>query len=330
MSTTHTSLYNGQDSFFRLRSLQTLLMDPSCQYTALVIIGGVDGKDNMGSTQLLKYLFCGHSGQQLRGNQVISSKLEALEDTILFITKNAVSIYYPPILSSLLSPLVVHWPNVTEYVCKGQKDNDEDDVEVGEAFKISSFVDMIGTHEKIGFVMTIGKDVMEVETWPLIQAYGEETSSNTPGFFTMNHTVFNCSLKVNEVVQNIDNHMVKHELVTKSAPLLRQHWNNMVTSMDRVDNVYTRSITSELDAADELLSFYDFGTVRHPALGLQLREHRGARLLYGKRSGDLSEKSGRKTAEDSVRVIYECILLIGLLYLLGSGRFTSNSFHCDR
>jgi hypothetical protein len=76
----------------RLRSLQWLCSDTDeANPRALLFIPGPDGRNNSSSVQLLKYLFTGSVGKALF-DDTLESDLEALEDMVILIKENSVSL----------------------------------------------------------------------------------------------------------------------------------------------------------------------------------------------------------------------------------------------
>jgi hypothetical protein len=106
----------------------------------LLVVPGPDGRYNVGSQALLKYLFGGASGAELSDPETAGSlpaRLEALEDVMLAVGRDGVSIYYPAAARRAVLPFVAAWPNVTEHVLRAA---DADNVAAAELFKVRSFV----------------------------------------------------------------------------------------------------------------------------------------------------------------------------------------------
>lgn len=280
--------YNAEAAYFRLRNIQNLCNPVSSKFESILLVGGVDG--GILSNGVIKYLFLGSTGQQLLGEQVILE--EYLEDTVLLISYNAVSIYYHYSVDTIVNPIVAKWKNVLEY----KLPMGLDDAEEGEQFKISSFISMVRHKKNIG-CMVRDKDTMGVEKWPLIQTYGLDELK--AGFFTMNHNVFDCYDIVQEAMLEMDEFAVK-KVVMESEPALRKHWNDFVHHLDQYSHAYERTVKSEMQLADDIVSFYEFGIVRHEKLGLCVKQERGARLILGNRSCDIQEKAGNYNAEATV------------------------------
>ncbi|RHZ34254.1 hypothetical protein DYB37_013937, partial [Aphanomyces astaci] len=280
----------GQDSYQRLQRLQALCgnkhHDGRGGYEAMLIVGGADGLYSHGSQAALKFLFLGKSGQELLGEQVIPQQYEALEDVVVLITRTAVSIFY--VLDSdsaaLLLPLLSNWRNVTEYVATDDMTQD-----LRELTKIRAFRAMVEPHATISIPLHEPKstgDVPTAEAWPLVQSFGLEDvhpSSAVKGFFSMHHTVVNCSMALMARLTDIDDFFARR-LVEDAEPALAHHFGGLLAKLDHAETPAARGALTEADIADDVASFYDFGTIRHDARGLQRAPNRGATVHFGTRT----------------------------------------------
>lgn len=78
----------------RLRSLQYLCSDQDTNCPkALLVIPGPDGRFNAGSIHIIKYLFQGSIGKELK-DDVLKEEFEDLEDLTLLIKEKTVSVIY--------------------------------------------------------------------------------------------------------------------------------------------------------------------------------------------------------------------------------------------
>lgn len=118
------------------------------------------------------------------------------------------------------------WRNVRGYEVLEADTELREEVEL---YKIKSFIDMVDGHDYVGVALTGGwsrddtakpptsYDQFEVESWPLVQAFGI-ADFGTGGFFTMKHRVLNVSQHLSSIYSHIDAHAVK---VRKLAQLSR-------------------------------------------------------------------------------------------------------------
>lgn len=63
--------------------------------SSLLLICGQDGRFNRGAMLIMKYLFRGAVGKELTESEIVlDAKDEALEETVLLIKRQSVSIFY--------------------------------------------------------------------------------------------------------------------------------------------------------------------------------------------------------------------------------------------
>ncbi|OQS04373.1 hypothetical protein THRCLA_03376 [Thraustotheca clavata] len=287
------SPFNGHESYERLQHVQKLLDKQEIRCDALLVVGGADGLYSRGSTALLKYLFLGNSGQELLGEQVIPQEYEFLEEVFLLITRKAVSIYYAldPDSAAFILPLISCWRNLTEFV--SPEDATQDDREMT---KIQAFRNVIETFQCIGAPID-SNDRMAIEKWPLIQAFGlDEITSK--GFFTMNHQAIDIAMPLMSHIMAVDNYF-SHCLVTEAVPALKVHFDNFMKKLDHTAHPAERQTKSEVEWGEDLISFYEFGTIRHKARGLDIAKYRGSRVLFGTRTQDFQLLSSNTTADQA-------------------------------
>ncbi|TMW60720.1 hypothetical protein Poli38472_000762 [Pythium oligandrum] len=291
--------FTGIDSVERVRRLQAFCADPGASdgstgdIDGILIIGGVDSFHSRLSQALLKYLFLGSSGQELLGEQVISQQHDRLEEVVLMLTRRRVSIFYSSESEAAVKilPVISQWRNVTEYVIHDGMDPDDQ-----ENRKIHAFKQMVSGTKRIGIPYGLdenGKDLQDnmiPEKWPLVQSFGLEDGANGRGFFTMNHFVVNISRLVQQELSKLDDFCARR-IVQQVEPLLSHHYNQFLAKLDHAETPKARCSKSESEMAEDLLSFYEFGTTQYEARGLQEAPHRGCRVLFGKRTASITTKT---------------------------------------
>uniref|UniRef100_K3W7E2 Uncharacterized protein n=1 Tax=Globisporangium ultimum (strain ATCC 200006 / CBS 805.95 / DAOM BR144) TaxID=431595 RepID=K3W7E2_GLOUD len=291
--------FSGIDSAERLACLQQLCgsSTSSASVDALLIIGGVDSFHSTISQAVLKYLFLGSAGQELLGEQVISQQHECLEDVVLVIAAQECRIFYSSESHAAVQilPMISQWRHVHEFTFHDAMDPDEQ-----ETRKMLAFKDMVADFQRIGIPYGLdqgaGKDLNDTmipEKWPLIQSYGLEdgnSSSSKGGFFTMHHDVVNVSSLLRDRIIELDTFSAKRVLL-EVEPLLMHHYNQFLLKLDHAESTETRNTKSEVEMGEDLLSFYEFGTMQYESRGLHVGATRGARVLFGKRTSDLANKS---------------------------------------
>lgn len=283
--------FKGLHSLERLRRLQDLCAN-SLSVDGILIIGGVDSFHSRVSQAVIKYLFLGGSGQELLGDQVISLEQDRLEEVVLLIRPRGITIFYSSESESAVTilPAIATWRNVTEYVV-----HDGMDPEELEARKVAAFKSMVADVERIGIPYGVDgggtslSDVMIPEKWPLVQSYAlDEDGSQGKGFFTMNHSVVNVTSEIASAMAQLDSY-ASQRLVMESEPMLSYHFDEFLRKLDHSESSDARCKRSEAEVAEDLLSFYAFGTTQYSSRGLEAAPTRGAKVLYGVRSQLLHE-----------------------------------------
>lgn len=291
--------FTGRDGAKRLQRLQALCSsgsnDPNAaEVDGILIIGGVDSFHCMTSQAVLKYLFLGSSGQELLGAQVISQAFDRLEDVILLVTRQRIEIFYSSESDAAVRilPVLSQMRHVTEHVV-----HDGFDIDDQETRKIAAFKQMVLGVKRIGIPFGVdgrGQDLedrMIPEKWPLIQAFGlENDAANSKGFFTMNHSVVNVSSALRQVMAELDDFSAKR-IMQEVEPLMMHHFHQFLTKLDTAESAAARDSRAETEIGEDLLSFYEFGTMQFEPRGLQTAPTRGSRVLFGKRTSLLSTKS---------------------------------------
>ncbi|KAG1703370.1 hypothetical protein DVH05_008278 [Phytophthora capsici] len=288
--------FKGNDSVDRLQYIQALCSTSTTKLDGVLLVGGVDSFHSQVSQAALKYLFLGNSGQELLGEQVILQEHERLEDVVLLICPQRISIYCSSESEAAVKILQVisKWRHVTEYVVHDGMEPDEQ-----EERKVSAFKSMMAGIKCVGVPFGLDQaganlqDTMLLEKWPLVQSYGLEGGESTgKGFFTMNHRVVNVSREMMQIMAQLDSFSAKR-VVQESQPFLAHHFDEFLLKLDH-ESPEIRNAKSESDLGEDLLSFYEFGTMQYSARGLQTAPDRGSRVLFGTRTSALSEKSSSK------------------------------------
>ena len=119
---------------------------------------------------------------------------DELDDILLAIRPDSVSLFCPPNVWPLIERQVDLWPNLAVTTL-----NEEElmDTDMAEDKKVDCFIQMTATSKRVGVPipgLAITEDIKgdsEFEKWPVVQAYAFEDMGNgeSRGFFTMNHQV---------------------------------------------------------------------------------------------------------------------------------------------
>ena len=115
--------FSDCSSGHRIKTLQkTLRLSRNGNPTALLIVPGLDGRNNKESMTLLKFIFFGSVAMDLFKNSLVD---DALEEMILLILENSVSIVYNSTAKKICGDALSSCQNLTEYV---STDEDQDEV----------------------------------------------------------------------------------------------------------------------------------------------------------------------------------------------------------
>jgi hypothetical protein len=297
--------FTGSDSAERVRRLQEFCTDADARPSAndadavdaLLIVGGIDSFHSRISQALLKYLFLGGSGQELLGEQVLSQAHDRLEDVVVLLTRRRVSIFYSSESDAAIQilPMIAQWRHVTEYTIHDAMDPDEQ-----ETRKVQAFKQMVASVKRVGIPYGVDargndlQDPMVPEKWPLVQAFGLEDGANGSGFFTMQHTVVNVSVRLCEELARLDDFSAKR-VVTQVQPMLTHHFDQFLLKLDHAESPSVRNSKSESEMGEDLVSLYEFGTTQHEARGLTVANHRGSRVLFGTRTSQVATAKSSPT-----------------------------------
>ncbi|KAK7249910.1 collagen-like protein [Aureococcus anophagefferens] len=276
----------------RLRLLQAAcapLGSPGEQPEAWLFVCGVDGKDNWGSAAALRWLVLGESGRGLLEERVrpffVGSDVplasdadreavaEALEETVLLVTRSTVSLLYDARAAPALATLLV-CPGLREYVveCAGG------DVDAAEAAKAAGFVRLVACEvgaagARVGVVLPRGAEsaAEDVEYWPLVQALavgeapGLHGRGDFGGFFSQRHDVVDATATFKACVGALDGALLRDRLAA-STPALRQHVEETFRAMRGPGGLGVAPDLTEARAAERLAAFFDYGEAEHPAV----------------------------------------------------------------
>uniref|UniRef100_A0A9L0S0N4 Dynein axonemal assembly factor 9 n=1 Tax=Equus caballus TaxID=9796 RepID=A0A9L0S0N4_HORSE len=132
----------------RLRQVQSILTQSSkSQPDGILCILGIDSRYNEGCRELANYLLFGLYNQNISDFEKTGFSEEVLDDVIILIKSDSVHLYCNPVNYRYLLPYVAHWRNL-HFHC--MTENEYEDEEAAEEFKIASFVDMVRDCSRIG------------------------------------------------------------------------------------------------------------------------------------------------------------------------------------
>ena len=142
----------------------------------------------------------------------------------------------------------------------------EADSDMLEAFKLRAFVDASRGLRAVAVPLPAGKGAMEVEKWPLVQAYGVEGVGRA-GFFSMSVKVVDAQPALRRLYTEIDAHAAEEWALRSAAPAMVQQWEAVCEVGDAAARGGAADVSAlTADALFESLDFYfDAGTIREPA-----------------------------------------------------------------
>jgi hypothetical protein len=115
--------FSDCSSGHRIKALQRILRSSSNgKTTALLIVPGLDGRNNKESMTLLKFIFFGSVAMDLFQNSLVD---DALEEMVLLIQENSVWIVYSSAAKKLCDKELSSCQNLIEYV---SSDEEQDEV----------------------------------------------------------------------------------------------------------------------------------------------------------------------------------------------------------
>uniref|UniRef100_A0A7N4PAT3 Dynein axonemal assembly factor 9 n=1 Tax=Sarcophilus harrisii TaxID=9305 RepID=A0A7N4PAT3_SARHA len=190
----------------RLRQIQSILTQSSkSQPDGILCILGIDSRYNEGCKELANYLLFGLYNQSISDTERSGFSEEALDDVIILIKSDSVHLYCNPVNYRYLLSYVAHWKNLHIYC---MTENEYENEEAAEEFKIASFVDMVRDCSRIGIPYSSQGhlqifDMFVVEKWPIVQAFALEGIGGD-GFFTMKYQLQDVSMDLWKAYSRMD------------------------------------------------------------------------------------------------------------------------------
>ena len=187
----------------RLRALQSLVASSS-SLDALLLIGGVDGKNHAGSRECLNWVLNGLNGRDVFGYTRLDS---LLEEAIFLVTADSARLYTTRALWAKLEPRLGRVRRLQVWMPDAAA---EEDVEEAEAHKIRAFIAMVRDLKAVGVPLPAADagsgPAAAVEAWPLVQAYALQDfeALTGGGFFTQTHTVSGVGEAVRALLLQLD------------------------------------------------------------------------------------------------------------------------------
>ncbi|XP_066868315.1 dynein axonemal assembly factor 9 isoform X2 [Kogia breviceps] len=244
----------------RLRQVQSILTQSSkSQPDGILCILGIDSRYNEGCRELANYLLFGLYNQNTSDFEKTGFSEEVLDDVIILIKSDSVHLYCNPINYHYLLPYVAHWRNL-HFHC--MTENEYEDEEAAEEFKIASFVDMVRDCSRIGIPYSSQGhlqifDMFVVEKWPIVQAFALEGIGGD-GFFTMKYELQDVSLNLWNVYSKMDP-MSLESLLSEDLVTFEHQWTSFFASFDT--EIPFLLELSESQAGEPFRSYFSHGMI---------------------------------------------------------------------
>ncbi|KAM5179134.1 dynein axonemal assembly factor 9 isoform 2-T2 [Callospermophilus lateralis] len=244
----------------RLRQIQSILTQSSkSRPDGILCILGIDSRYNEGCRELANYLLFGLYNQTISDFEKTGFSEEVLDDVIILIKSDSVHLYCNPVNYRYLLPYVAHWRNL-HFHC--MTENEYEDEEAAEEFKISSFVDMVRDCSRIGIPYSSQGhlqifDMFVVEKWPIVQAFALEGIGGD-GFFTMKYELQDVSLNLWNVYSKMDPVSLEN-LLSEDLVALEHQWTSFFANFDT--EIPFLLELSESQAGEPFRSYFSHGMI---------------------------------------------------------------------
>uniref|UniRef100_A0A8C8BS00 Chromosome 20 open reading frame 194 n=1 Tax=Otus sunia TaxID=257818 RepID=A0A8C8BS00_9STRI len=244
----------------RLRNIQSILTQSSkSQPDGILCILGIDSRYNEGCRELANYLLFGLYNQSNNDFERTGFAEEVLDDIIILIKPDSVHLYCNPVNYNHLLPYVAYWRNL-HFHCLTE--NEYEDEEAAEEFKISSFVDMVRDCSRIGIPYSCQGhlqifDMFIVEKWPIVQAFALEGIGGD-GFFTMKYELMDVSVDLWKTYSKMDPVSLE-DLLFEDLMIFEHQWTNFFANFD-TEIPFILEL-SESQAGEPFRSYFSHGMI---------------------------------------------------------------------
>ncbi|XP_039335392.1 dynein axonemal assembly factor 9 isoform X2 [Saimiri boliviensis] len=244
----------------RLRQVQSILTQSSkSRPDGILCILGIDSRYNEGCRELANYLLFGLYNQNTSDFEKTEFSEEVLDDVIILIKSDSVHLYCNPVNFRYLLPYVAHWRNL-HFHC--MTENEYEDEEAAEEFKIASFVDMVRDCSRIGIPYSSQGhlqifDMFVVEKWPIVQAFALEGIGGD-GFFTMKYELQDVSLNLWNIYNKMDP-MSLESLLSEDLVAFEHQWTSFFANFDT--EIPFLLELSESQAGEPFRSYFSHGMI---------------------------------------------------------------------
>uniref|UniRef100_A0A8C4KDU3 Uncharacterized protein n=1 Tax=Dromaius novaehollandiae TaxID=8790 RepID=A0A8C4KDU3_DRONO len=220
---------------------------------------GIDSRYNEGCRELANYLLFGLYNQSNNDFERTGFPEEVLDDIIILIKPDSVHLYCNPVNYNHLLPYVAYWRNL-HFHCLTE--NEYEDEEAAEEFKISSFVDMVRDCSRIGIPYSCQGhlqifDMFIVEKWPIVQAFALEGIGGD-GFFTMKYELMDVSVDLWKTYSKMDPVSLE-DLLFEDLMTFEHQWTSFFANFD-TEIPFILEL-SESQAGEPFRSYFSHGMI---------------------------------------------------------------------
>lgn len=245
----------------RLASLQRLCANEAVgeRPSALLVVPGIDGRNNKDALVVLKYLFEGSCGRDLlEGN--LPDFLESLEEVVLLVQESSLSLLCTQAMRKVLQPWLdsLGGSLLVEYLPSAEQ---EGSVDLLQDWKCVNFkrmmLESVPAGRGVGIPVPLGyDDIADVEGWPLMQAFALDGVFHPTGFFTSRYRATDVSEFLQVLYRTVDApcvHLAVETVLHSSLP-------HALQSLDLLDaSPEQRSRRTAEDILGPLDMLYEFG-----------------------------------------------------------------------
>ncbi|GFR45023.1 hypothetical protein Agub_g6334, partial [Astrephomene gubernaculifera] len=301
--------FSSCQAALRIRRVQAFCKQQALD--AVLLVPGVDGRFSV-CNQAIAYLLEGRSNR----DTIDVNKLDGqLDECSALITPDEVAFYVAsPDLQQHLQDLLT--PHVTNLRLLGPTASEAADMDMLEENKLASFVHLLRGCRRIGIPcglaattdssspsaadfgavprlppLTAAQQV-ELERWPLLQAYGLEGVGRS-GFFTMNFEVCDVLPGLQRQLYGRLDGRALAVVAGEAAGALRLHWEAMMQTLCG-KAAGGRGSLAERQLAEPLSSYMAYGLLREVA-GVEQAVMLPPRVIFGPRTSDDTATSGAAT-----------------------------------
>lgn len=282
----------------RLKLLQSISTsftqgDEEIKLDALVFIPGPDGRNNSMAIRVLKYLFKGAIGADLF-DDTLDNYYEALEDIILIIEEHSVRIIYTESMKKVISNIISIFPNIIEYTYLTHEEEDIDQFQLKKCFQFKkAILEILPNSGNIGIAVPIGYDnIIDIESWPLLQSFALDEIFTPTGFFTARYNVVDITTQLETIFRVVDCFYVENAAGVVNGAI-NQHMSQFLSVLDATTVNQRDRLTAD-EAISPLEVLYEFGEMD---AAVALEQSLKPVLLFGPFSNFVGNAVGPKAGK---------------------------------